>query len=138
MEIVEVVDVPEYTEPYEQQRRHKLLPDDVVLPQLYAQQRLDDSKAIAHIKFSANNGWEWYVMEYDGKDRFYGLVYGHALERGYFSLKELANILSEPYKGREQYPIVNRDQRFESKTLDLVVQEIQRGYRWKWIHKAWT
>lgn len=138
MEIVEVVDVQQYTEPYEQQRRHKLLPDDVVLPKLYEQQKFDDDKAIAHLKFSANNGWEWYVMEYDGKDKFYGLVYGFALERGYFSLNEIASILSDPYKNREQYPVVNRDQRFEPRTLDLIVQEIQAGYRWKWMNKSWA
>lgn len=137
MEIVEVVDVQQYTEPYEQQRKHKLLPDDVVLPKLYEQQNLSDDKAIAHLKFTANNGWEWYVMEYDGKGRFYGLVYGFELERGYFNLNEIASILSDPYKGRDQYPVVNRDQRFEPKTLDLIVQEIMAGYRWKWINKAW-
>lgn len=138
MEIVEVVDVQEYTEPYEQQRKHKLLPDGIVLPKLYEQQRLDDSQAMAYLKFTARNGWEWYVMEYDGKDKFYGLVYGHVLERGYFSLKDIASILSDPYRNEERYPVVNRDQRFEPQTLDFVVAEIQRGYRWKWINKSWA
>lgn len=137
MEIVEVVDVQQYTEPYEQQRKHKLLPDGVVLPKMYEQQNLSDDKAIAHLKFTANNGWEWYVLEYDGRDRFYGLVYGFELERGYFSLKEVASILSDPYRNEERYPVVRRDQQFTPITLDVAIEIIQAGYRWKWINKKW-
>ena len=133
---MEIVEVPNYTEPYEQQRHHKLLPDDVLLPKPYTQQSRSDDEAIAYLKFTANNGWEWYVLEYDGKDKFYGLVYGHALERGYFSLNEIANITDES-KNVPPYPVVRRDQSFMPTSLANVVQTIQAGYRWKWITKKW-
>lgn len=138
MEIVEVVDVQQYTEPYEQKRNHKLLPDDVVLPKPHTQQSLSDDKAIAYLKFVANNGWEWYVLEYDGKDKFYGLVYGFALERGYFSLNELASIETDAYKGYEPTPAVTREQSFQPMPLDQIIERVKLGYRWKWIMRDWS
>ena len=46
-------------------------------------------KAVAYIKFFAPGFWTWYVTEFDGEDRFFGLVRGFEDEFGYFSLKEL-------------------------------------------------
>jgi hypothetical protein len=59
------------------------------LPNLYATegQMLD---AVARVKFfTPNSTWTWYAAEFDGKDTFYGLVVGHYIELGLFSLSEL-------------------------------------------------
>lgn len=41
--------------------------------------------------FYPDFSWTWYAMSYDGEDSFYGLVDGHFVEIGYFSLSELLN-----------------------------------------------
>jgi len=49
--------------------------------------------AIAYVKFFTPWGnWTWYASEFDGKDKFYGLVDGFVKELGYFSLSELESI----------------------------------------------
>ena len=72
----------------------KLINDEIkrVLPKLYEQ----DGKglnAIVYIKFfTPDSNWTWYVMEFDGKDLFFGLVDGFEKELGYFSLSELQSV----------------------------------------------
>ena len=45
--------------------------------------------AIAHVHyFHPMSNWHWYASEFDGVDRFFGLVKGFENEMGYFSLKE--------------------------------------------------
>ena len=59
------------------------------LPKLYTTegQYLD---AVAQVKyFHPFSSWYWYGVEFDGRDTFYGLVVGHYIELGYFSLSEL-------------------------------------------------
>jgi len=61
------------------------------LPPLYGQEKVED--AIAYVKFFTPwSGWTWYATEFDGKDRFFGLVQGHEEELGYFSLAELLKV----------------------------------------------
>lgn len=39
--------------------------------------------------FSPYSGWDWYAWEYDGEyQQLFGLVFGHEVEAGYFSLAE--------------------------------------------------
>jgi len=46
-----------------------------------------------HAKFFTPwTGWTWYAIEFDGDDLCFGLVDGHELELGYFSLSELESI----------------------------------------------
>lgn len=69
----------------------ELLPEEIAktLPKLYEQEKNGDD-AIVHLKFfDPCSYWTWYVLEYDGADTFFGLVRGHYVELGYFSLKEL-------------------------------------------------
>ena len=71
------------------------------IPKLYAQDGKGD-KAIAHVKFFNPAGsWTWYategqpVLDDEGKEvnfEFFGLVYGHEKELGYFTLNDLASI----------------------------------------------
>ena len=82
-----------------------------MLPPLGSQ----DSKgeeAIAQIKFFDPCGsWTWYATEFDGEDTFFGLVDGHEMELGYFSLSELASI-----KGRLGIGI-ERDRHWKPRSL---------------------
>ncbi len=64
------------------------------LPPLYEQDEKADD-AIAYVKFfDPCRSWTWYATEFDGEDRFWGLVDGHEEKFGYFSLSEL-----QSYKG---------------------------------------
>ena len=61
------------------------------LPALYSQENNPDPLVV--IKFFQPWGsWTWYVIEFDGKDTFFGLVDGFEEELGYFSLSELCSV----------------------------------------------
>jgi hypothetical protein len=59
------------------------------LPPLYSGEE-KGMEALAQVKFfTPDSNWTWYASEFDGEDIFFGLVSGHVVELGYFSLKEL-------------------------------------------------
>lgn len=59
------------------------------LPPLYANEELG-LMALAIVKFfTPDSNWTWYASEFDGEDRFFGLVAGFDVELGYFLLSEL-------------------------------------------------
>lgn len=71
-------------------RKHLLLTQELrkKIPKLYSAEKEKDP--IVHTKFfDAGGSWTWYVLEFDGKDTFFGLVKGFETELGYFSLHEL-------------------------------------------------
>ena len=39
--------------------------------------------------FTPDSNWTWYVIEWDGNDLCFGLVSGHEIELGYFSLADI-------------------------------------------------
>lgn len=46
--------------------------------------------ALAIVKFfTPDSNWTWYASEFDGEDRFFGLVAGFDVELGYFLPSEL-------------------------------------------------
>ncbi len=51
----------------------------------------DQKKAVVKF-FDPTSQWTWYAIEFDGDDRFFGLVHGQETEFGYFSLSELQSI----------------------------------------------
>ena len=61
------------------------------LPGLYEQDGAEDPTVYAHY-FSCVNGWDWWLLEFDGTDEAFGLVEGYDDELGYFSLKEMAEL----------------------------------------------
>ena len=72
----------------------KLLTKAIInkLPALGSQEKkgLD---ALAQVKFfTVDASWTWFATEFDGKDMFFGLVYGFEEELGYFRLSELKSI----------------------------------------------
>ena len=94
-----------------------LLPDDVrkTLPRLYSTDGQGDEAQCLVKFFALCSGWTWYASEFDGEDIFFGLVIGHEMELGNFSLKEL-----ESFK-----PLIERDLHYDPKT----VGELKRYYR---------
>jgi len=69
----------------------ELLPKELAqtLPKLYEQDNKGDD-AVVYLKFfDPCSYWTWFVLEFDGVDTLFGLVRGHEIEIGYFSLKEL-------------------------------------------------
>jgi len=103
--------------------RMELLTDELraKLPKLYANEKLG-MNALAQAKFFMADGeWRWYPSEYDGVDIFFGLVVGHEIELGYFSLSELQEV-----RGRFGLPI-ERDKFFEPMTLKEIKAIHERG-----------
>lgn len=104
-------------------RGHALMTDELKaqLPKLYAteEQKL---KAVAQVKyFTPDSSWYWYATEFDGQDRFFGIVFGSHVEYGYFSLTEL-----EITRGPLKLPI-ERDLGFTPQPLEVIVREHQRN-----------
>jgi hypothetical protein len=103
-------------EPFETERKHKLMPDDLKskIPKLYSQENEKDPTVYAKY-FTPRSNWTWYATEFDGTDRFFGLVVGFEPELGYFSLDEMANVV-----GADGMPEVERDMYFSPKKLSEV------------------
>ena len=68
--------------------------------------------------FTPDSSWTWYATEFDGKDRFFGLVDGHVKELGHFSLAELQAV-----RGPWGLPI-ERDLYWKPKPLDEIAPEM--------------
>jgi hypothetical protein len=61
------------------------------IPPLYSAEKQSDPMVYAKF-FTPDSNWTWYVLEFDGKDTFFGLVYGLETELGYFSLSEISTV----------------------------------------------
>jgi hypothetical protein len=65
----------------------------VKIPPLYANEKKSLEETMAVVKlFTPDGNWTWYITEFDGVDRFFGLVDGFEKELGYFSLSELLKL----------------------------------------------
>ena len=112
-------------------RGMKLLPKEIreQLPPLYAQDG-KGGKAVVYTKyFTPSAGWTWLVTEGEPvldesqnevDFKFFGLVFGHEREFGYFLLSEL-----EEVRGPMGLPI-ERDLYFKPKTLEEIAPEMFR------------
>ena len=98
-----------------------LLPEEIreKLPPLYTNDGIG-MQAIAQVKFfTPSSDWTWYATEYDGTDRFFGLVIGFEIELGYFSLSELEGVGG----------LVERDLYFKPKSLEEIKAfYVENGY----------
>jgi hypothetical protein len=97
------------------------------LPALYSQEKTSDPLVVCKF-FTPDAGWTWFVIEgspvdedgyYDtAKEKvdfiFFGLVCGHEVELGYFSLSELERV-----RGPWKLP-VERDLHFQPTRLSKV------------------
>lgn len=84
------------------------------LPRLYEQDGAEDPTVCVHY-FSCVNGWDWWLLEFDGTDEAFGLVEGYDDELGYFSIKEM-----EELNRQMGFAAVERDEHFEPKPLSAV------------------
>ncbi len=84
------------------------------LPRLYEQDGAEDLTVYVHY-FSCVNGWDWWLLEFDGTDEVFGLVEGYDDELGYFSIKEM-----EELNRQMGFAAVERDEHFEPKPLGAV------------------
>ncbi len=110
-------------------RGMKLLPQEIreILPPLYSQDG-KGGKAIAYAKyFTPSSSWTWLATEGepvldDSQNevdyKFFGLVFGHEREFGYFLLSELEEVC-----GPMGLPI-ERDLWFKPKTLEEIAPEM--------------
>ena len=98
-----------------------LLPDDLraVLPWLCGSEPLIDP--VVHALLYASWGdWAWYVIEFDGDDTLFGLIYGYAEVMGHFSLlAEFSLAEIEGLKGPEGER-VERDPHFVPRPLSAI------------------
>lgn len=101
----------------------ELLPKEIreTLPELYANEELGLQAQVVVKFFTPDSSWSWYASEFDGEDLFFGLVIGHEMELGYFSLAELKSV-----KGPLGLPI-ERDLHYQPMTL----AELQNHYESK-------
>ena len=88
------------------------------LPPLYTTENDPDPKVICHF-FTPDSSWDWYALEFDGEDLFFGLADGFVVELGYFSLKELQGA-----RGKLGLP-VERDLHFKPIRLSEVKARLQ-------------
>ena len=104
------------------------------LPPLYAQDG-KGGKAVVYVKyFTPSSNWTWLATEGEPvldesqnevDYKFFGLVFGHERELGYFLLSEL-----EEVRGPMGLPI-ERDLYFQPKTLEEIAPEMFRKEVWK-------
>lgn len=90
-------------------------------PRLYEQDGAEDPTVYAHY-FSCMNGWDWWLLEFDGTDEAFGLVEGYDDELGYFSIKEM-----EELNRQMGFTAVERDSMGEAVRLALVAGEYVGG-----------
>lgn len=89
------------------------------IPPLYASEETTDPIVQAKL-FTPWTTWTWFVTEFDGQDTCFGLVSGHEVELGYFSLAELEAI--EGPGGLR----IERDLHFEPQPLSKVRRDLDR------------
>jgi len=89
------------------------------LPGMYTTENEENPMVICKFFITFSN-WTWYVLEFDGEDLFFGLVEGHEVEMGYFSLSELESVRNSHGLG------VERDLYFEPTPLQTIQAQLQR------------
>jgi len=94
------------------------------LPSLYTNENQPIGCEVAQVKFFTPwTNWTWYVTEYNPETRiFFGLVVGHEVELGYFSLDEIESVRG-PFGLR-----IERDMHFKPVPLSNVDNSQAREY----------
>ena len=97
----------------------KLLPKELreKLPPLYANGGEKDPLVVCKF-FHPRSGWTWYPIEFDGENLFLGLVKGHGVELGYFTLIEIEAF-------RDSWGLgIERDRHFQPVRLSEVEKQL--------------
>lgn len=70
----------------------KLIPKSIKVPNIGNTEEEKDPTVLIKL-FHPFSSWSWYVLEYSEEDELcFGLVDGHEVELGYFSLAELKEL----------------------------------------------
>lgn len=114
------------------------MPDELKaqFPALYSVQKLGE-EAKPLVKYEAMNGWEWYPIEFDGRDKFYGLVFGFALEMGYFSLKELASAKRSYSSGDFTNAVLRSQHYVVGETIAEARHRCEQSWRYRMMTRQW-
>ncbi|HLV00073.1 MAG TPA: hypothetical protein VKZ59_02325 [Acidobacteriota bacterium] len=101
----------------------ELLPKQLAsnLPAIGSSLGIPLEDTIVHIRyFDSSTSWRWYVLEFDGKDTFFGLLISdHLVTAGQFTLTELQSIRNE-----DGHLSIRRDLEFSFRSVrDLVASE---------------
>ena len=96
--------------------RQQLLPKEVLdkLPKLGETENQKNPMAVVRF-FYPDFNWNWYAIEFDGVDTFFGLIHGFEKELGYFTLSEL--MTNRGKLGCE----IERDLYFEPKPMKVLL-----------------
>lgn len=107
-------------------RYHKMMTEELKkqLPPLYSQVEIEDPEILVHY-FNPYGRGDWFVIEFDADDRFFGYCCISFCELGCFSLKEL----EETYVnlGELELPL-ERDLDWQPKRLSEVRIEMVDRY----------
>ncbi len=70
----------------------KLIPKSIKVPLLGATEHIEDPVVLIKL-FHPFSSWTWYVLEYSPEENLcFGLIDGHEVELGYFSIDELSDL----------------------------------------------
>jgi len=92
------------------------------IPKLYSTEHTPRAEKMAHAKFFCPyNGWQWFIVEFDGEDTMFGFVNGWETEWGYFSFRELAEMTV-----LNGVPAIERDLWFRPTPIEKIEEELSR------------
>lgn len=95
----------------------ELIPKNIKIPHIGTTQEQDDPKVVIKL-FHPCSSWTWYVIEYDPSEELaFGLVDGHEIELGYFSIAELREL-------RVRGLSVERDMYWDSMSLSQLKKQL--------------
>ena len=96
----------------------KLIPESVRVPTIGETENQEDPLALIKL-FHPFSSWRWFVVEYCEKDELcFGLIEGHEVELGYFSLAELNEL-------RLRGLLLERDLHFEPIKLSELKKKLK-------------
>lgn len=101
----------------------KMLPEPIrtALPPIGASRETPLERVMVQARFKdASTEFSWYVIEFDGSDRFFGIVAGRHAVLGEFTLSELESI-REP----DDTPGVIFDESFQPSSVLSLAKRIQ-------------
>ncbi len=95
------------------------------IPKLGSQEEAKENAIVyAHYFFG---GWDWYVLEYDWENEFFGIVIGDEIEYWPFYLSEFADI-----NKRAWYSKIERNAYFDKcKAIDI--PKLKDFISWLWL-----
>lgn len=120
-------------EPYRDKRGAVMFPEDILalLPALGTQQKLG-LDATVYLHLESHNRWDWFITEWDGKDKFYGYVAGYEFAPAYFTREYLMTLVDKRWGDG---PAVMIAPHFTPKPVRDCQIEVWRSHPWKYAQQ---